>query len=198
MPGHRGRAAVAFLIGFLLASGSPEARERRTPRGNPTLVLASAAGERTVPVPDLTFVHFERVYLHRRAPRSEDPTGKRLEIEDRRRECRCLRLEDWTKLKFKMIRQIEFTYPPDGVVARLRITRRDGRVIEIGADTLNGGKDSFGPRFAATLDGQSREFPLILADGGQWPDELLARLLLMRPPPKPPQPQRHSKDRSGR
>lgn len=198
MPGHRGRAAVAFLIGFLLASGSPEARERRTPRGNPTLVLSSVAGERTVPVPDLAFVHFERVYLHRRAPRSEDPTGKRLEIADRRRECRCLRLRDWTKLKFKMIRQIEFAYPPDGVVALLRITRRDGTVIEIGADTLNGGQDSFGPRFVATLDGQSREFPLILADGEQWPDERLTRLLLMRPPPKPPQPQRHSKDRSGR
>lgn len=198
VPGSRGRAAVAFLIGFLLASGSPEARERRTPRGNPTLVLASDGGERTVPVPDLVFVHFERVYYHRRAPRAEDPSGKRLEIEDRRRECRCLRLEDWTKLKFKMIRQIEFTYPPDGVVARLRITRRDGGIIEIGADTLNGGKDSFGPRFAATLDGQSREFPLILGEGEQWPDERLARLLLMRPPPKAPPPPRHSKDRSGR
>lgn len=195
--GYRGRAAVAFLIGFLLLSGSLQARARRTPRGNPTLVLASPAGERTVPVPDAMFVHFERLYYHRRAPRSEDASGSRMEIEDRRRECRCIRMQDWTKLKFKMIRQIEIVYPPDGNVARLRITRRDGRISEMGADSLYGG-ESFGPRFAATLDGQLREFPLILAEGEQWPDERLARILLSRPPQKPPPAKRHSKERSGR
>ena len=197
MPGYRARVVVLLLVAFLTISGSLQAREPRTPRGNPTLVLASPAGERTVPVRDAVFVHFERLYFHRRAPRSEEASGSRMQMEDRRRECRCIRMQDWTKVKFKMIRQIEIVYPPDGNVARLRITRRDGRVSEMGADTLYGG-ESFGPRFAATLDGQLREFPLILADGEQWPDERLARLLLLRPPQKPPPPQRRSKERSGR
>jgi hypothetical protein len=149
-------------------------------------------------VADLVFVHFERLYYHRRAPRSEDPSGSRLQIEDRRRECRCLRMQDWAKLKFKAIRQIEISYPPDGIVALLRITKRDGSIVEVGADTLHGGTESFGPRFAATLDGQHREFPLILAEGEQWPDQRLTRLLLMRPLQKPPPPKPRSKDRSGR
>lgn len=195
---YRGRAVAAFLAGFLVASGSPEAREPRTPRGNPTLVLASPAGERTVPVADLVFVHFERVYYNRRAPRSEDPSGSRIQIEDRRRECRCLRTQDWTKFKFKAIRQIEISYPSDGFVARLRITKRDSSIVEMAADALAGGRESFGPRFAATLDGEHREFPLILAEGEQWPEQRLSRLLLMRPPQKPPPPKPRAKDRSGR
>lgn len=196
--GLRGQAIVTLLIGCLPFSGPLLAREGRTPRGNPTLVLASPAGERTVPVSDLVFVHFERLYYHRRAPRSQDASGSRMEIEDRRRECRCLRMQDWTKLKFKMIRQIELIYPPDGTVARLRITRRDGRVSEMGADSLHGASESFGPRFAATLDGQMREFPLILAEGETWPDERLSRLLLLRPPQKIPPPPRRPKEPSGR
>jgi len=196
--GLRGEGVVAFLIGFLLLPGLLQARSHRTPAGNPTLVLASPAGERTVPVTDAVFVHFERIYYHRRAPRSEDASGSRMEIVDRRRECRCFRMQDWTKLKFKMIRQIEIIYPTDGNVARLRITRRDGRISEVGADSLYGGSESFGPRFAATLDGQLREFPLILAEGEQWPDERLARLLLLRPPQNPPPHEQRSKERPGR
>jgi hypothetical protein len=193
-----GRAVVAILIGCLFFCGRLDARERRAPRGNPTLVLASPEGERTVPVSDLVFVHFERLYYHRRAPRSEAASGNRMEIEDRRRECRCLRMQDWTKMKFKTIRQIELIYPPDQPIARLRVTRRDGRVSELGADALHGASESFGPRFAATLDGQLREFPLILAEGESWPDERLTRLLLLRPPQKAPPPARRSKERSGR
>ncbi len=198
VPRLRWTVFVTLLIGCLLYCGPLLAREKRAPRGNPTLVLASPAGERTLPVSDLVFVHFERLYYHRRAPRSEDASGSRMEIEDRRRECRCLRMQDWTKMKFKTIRQIEFTYPPDGTVARLRVTRRDGRVSEMGADALHGASESFGPRFAAGVDGQQREFPLILAEGEHWPDERLTRLLLMRPTQKTPPPPRGSKKSSGR
>ena len=192
------RVVVAILIGCLPFAQALAARAPRVPRGNPTLVLAGPGGERTLPVSDLVFVHFERVYYQRSAPRSEDPAGHRLEIEDRRRECRCLRLEDWSKVKFKMIRQIEFIYPPGDPVARLRVTERNGQVRELRADSLQGASDSFAPRFAATVDSQQREFPLILAEGEIWPDERLVRLLVQRPPQGARPPARRSKDRPGR
>lgn len=190
---------VAILLSALLFAPALAARAPRTPRGNPTLVLASSSGERTIPVSDLVFVHFERIYYQRHAPRSEDPAGHRVEIEDRRRDCRCLRLEDWSKLKFKKIRQIEITYPPDETVARLRVTERDGKVRELRADSLSGAVESFAPRFAVTVDGEHREFPLILDEGaGGWPDERLVRLLLLRPPQKARPPARRSRERHGR
>lgn len=193
------RVVVAILIGSLSFAQALATRAPRVPRGNPTLVLASPAGERTLPASDLVFVHFQRIYYQRRAPRSEDPAGHRLEIEDRRRECRCLRLQDWSKVKFKMIRQIEIIYPPDDTVARLRVTERDGKVRELRADSLAGASDSFAPRFAASLDGQLREFPLVLAEGEDgWPDERLVRLLLLRPLQKERPPARRSKERPGR
>jgi len=192
------RIVVAVLIGSLFFAQALAARPPRVPRGNPTLVLAGPGGERTLPVSDLVFVHFERVYYQRSAPRAEDPAGHRLDIEDRRRECRCLRLEDWSKVKFNKTRQIEIDYPPGDPVARLRVTERNGKVRELRADSLQGASDSFAPRFAATVDGQQREFPLILAEGEGWPDERLVRLLLQRPKPKAPPPARRSKDRPGR
>ncbi|MEK7282186.1 MAG: hypothetical protein AAB249_00120, partial [Acidobacteriota bacterium] len=76
------RVVVAILIGSLSFAQALATRAPRVPRGNPTLVLASPAGERTLPASDLVFVHFERTYYQRRAPRSEDPAGHRLEIED--------------------------------------------------------------------------------------------------------------------
>ena len=148
-------------------------------------MLASPTGERTIPVADLTFVYFKRIFYQRHAPRSEEATGSRVDIEDRRKECRCLRLEDWSKIKFSEIRQIELTYPPDGTVARLRVTERDGSMQELRADSLFGAGNSLAPRFFATVEGEHREFPLLLPpDSSSWPEEQLLRLLLMRPPPR--------------
>jgi len=158
-------------------------REPKTPPGNPTLVLESPGGERTIPARDLRFVFFERIYYGRHAPRSEEARGERMDIEDRRRECRCVRLADWSKFKFSKVRQIEIAYPPDGAVALLRVTEMDGAMREMRADSLYGAMDSFAPRFAARVDGEVREFPLILSESGSaWPEEKLVRLLLKRPP----------------
>ena len=187
---RRAGAAPAWIVIVLLlqaphATGcaSPP-RRPRTPRGNPTVVLASPSGERTIPVADLTFVYFKRIFYQRHAPRSETASGSRVDIEDRRKECRCLRLEDWSKIKFSEIRQIELTYPPDETVARLRVTERDGSVQVLRADSLFGARDSLAPRFFATVEGERQEFPLLLPqDAGGWPEGRLLRLLLMRPPP---------------
>ncbi len=134
---------------------------------------------------DLTFAYFKRIVYRRHAPRSESAGGSRIDIEDRRKECRCLRLEDWTRIKFQEIRQIELAYPPDQAVATLRVTLRDGSVQVLRADSLYGAKDSLSPRFFATVEGERREFPLMLTAGsGGWPEETLVRLLLLRPPPE--------------
>jgi len=155
----------------------------KAPRDNPTLVLDSPAGERTIPAIDLKFVFFERIYYRRHAPRSEEAKGERVDVEDHRHECRCLRLENWSKLKFSKVRQIEIVYPPDGAVAMLRVIQFDGALRELRADSLFGAVDSFAPRFAARIDGEVREFPLILSEQGSvWPDEKLVRLLLKRRP----------------
>ena len=176
-------AALLLCAALFLVPGTARAKTaQRTPAGNPTLVLHTPAGERTIPAVDLSFVYFERIYYHKGAPRSEEATGERLDVEDRRRECRCVRLDDWSKLKFSKTRQIEIDYPPDGFVARLRVTLIDGRMREVRADSLFGAYDSFPPHFAARVDGELREFPLILPEKGSWPEERLVRLLLKRPP----------------
>ena len=180
------RVVILLLLLSPLATGCAGAPRRpRPPRGNPTLVLASPSDERTIPVADLTFVYFKRIFYQRHAPRSEEASGSRLDIEDRRKECRCLRLEDWSKIRFSGIRQIELTYPSDDTVARLRVTERDGTVQELRADSLFGAKDSLAPRFFATVEGEHQEFPLLLTgDAGGWPEQRLVRLLLMRPAPR--------------
>ncbi len=177
--------ALVLLVQATVATGCASAPRRpRTPRGNPTLVLASPSGERTIPVADLTFVYFKRIFYQRHAPRSEAASGSRVDIEDRRKECRCLRLEDWSKIKFSEIRQIELTYPADDAVARLHVTGRDGRVQVLRADSLFGARDSLAPRFFATVEGERQEYPLLRPpDTEAWPEERLLRLLLMRPPP---------------
>ena len=180
-------SACLFLCACLfLAPGTLRAgRAARTPPGNPTVILEGPGGERTIPAVDLAFVFFERIYYRRGAPRSEEASGERLDIEDRRHECRCVRLEDWSRLKFSKLRQIEFVYPSDDRVARLRVTFLDGRVRELRADALSGAVESFAPRFSARVDGEVREFLLILPEHGSWPEERLARLLLKRPPAPP-------------
>lgn len=181
----RRRALRALLAAFLLAApawGSAQARVQQVAR---TITLVGpAGGERAAEALDLGFVFFERVYYQRRAPRAEDPAGRRTEVEDRRRECRCVRFQDWSRVKFKLLRQIEIGYPAGERAARLRLTMRTGKVREVSAADLFGGHGAFGPRFAATVDGETREFPLIRggAPGDDWPEELLVRILLLRPP----------------
>ena len=180
------RLSFTLLLCTVLVSLPESPRAAPAPkaaRGNPTLVIDSPAGERTIPAVDLRFVFYERIYYRRRAPRTEAANGERVDVEDRRRECRCLRLEDWSRLKFSKVRQIEIAYPPDGAVALLRVIEFDGGMRELRADSLFGAADSFTPRFAARIDGEVREFPLILSERGSvWPEEKLVRLLLKRPP----------------
>jgi hypothetical protein len=186
LPGPR--LIAGLLLGSALMSLPHASRAAPpTPRGNPTIILDSSTGERTIPAVDLRFVFFERIYYRRHAPRSEEATGERLDVEDRRHECRCLRLEDWSRVKFSKVRQIEISYPPDGRVALLRIVEFDGRMRELRADSLYGARDSFAPRFAARIDGEVREFPLLLSErDAVWPEDKMVRLLLKRPPQRAP------------
>lgn len=178
---------LLLLAAFLapVAHGTPAAAGAiRTPAGNPTLVIAGPTGaERTIPVGDLRFVHFERIFYQRRAPRDEEPSGRRVEVEDRRDDCRCVRFEDYSRVKFKKLRQIEIAYPPDAGAALIRLTRLNGEVSTVPADALRGGLNPLPPRFTATVDGQLREFPLVREAGANgWPEERLVRILLKRPP----------------
>lgn len=160
---------------------------RRSPRDRPRLVLHSTDGsERMVEVEDLAFAYFHRTVYTRSAPRSKSPSRQRTEVLDRREECACLRLSDWSKVKFKKLRQIEIIYPQASRVARLRLTHRDGHVSEISAGTLYGGGDPFPPRFGATVDGLYREFPLVLEDSVTrgWPRERVSRIILVTSPPR--------------
>ena len=184
LPKHRPSVLLLLCAAPVFFLETPAATTGRTNSpGNPTLVLESPGGERTIPAVDLRFVFYERIYYRRHAPRSEEARGERVDVEDRRRECRCLRLEDWSRVKFSKVRQIEVAYPPDGAVALLRVTELDGGMRELRADSLFGAVDSFAPRFAARIDGEVREFPLILSEhGSAWPEEKLVRLLLKRPP----------------
>lgn len=168
-------AALLLAAGFRGADAGP-----RPPAGAATLVLVSAEGaERTVPAPDLRFVYFERVYYNRRAPRSADPSGRRIDVQDRRRECRCIRLEDLSGISFRKLRQIEIAYSADGREATVRLTQRNRRIREYPAATLGGALSPFLPRFAATVDGVQREFLLGAQEGADAPPgERLARILL--------------------
>jgi hypothetical protein len=174
---------IAVLCGVAAERAAAGPRARRQP---PRLVLHSAdSAERMVTVEDLSFAYFRRVFYTRSASRAESLSRQRMEIQDRREECLCLRLSDWSKIKFKKLRQIEITYPEGSRLALLRLTRHDGRVSEVSAGTLFGAADPFPPRFGATVDGLYREFPLALEDSvaGGWPRELLSRVLLVTSPP---------------
>jgi hypothetical protein len=178
-------AAAAVLLAWSLVHPAAAARSGR--QGGFLIYLYSeAAGERGVEARDLTFVHFETRYRRRAAPRSESPSGERIEIVERRRECRCVRLADYSRIKMSKIREISISYLPGSRAARVRLTLRDGRVREYPATDLYGGDGLFPPRFAATVEGVHREFPLVLgADPREeWPAESLSRILLERPRPK--------------
>ncbi len=181
---HPLQVGLGIVILFFAAGELPAGP--RAPRKAPRLVLDSASGsERMVTVEDLSFAYFRRIFYTKAAPRSESPSRQRLEVQDRRVECACLRLSDWSKIKFKKLRQIEIVYPRGSRLAVLRLTRRDGQINELSAGTLFGAGDPFPPRFGATIDGLYQEFPLILEDSveGGWPEETLSRILLVTSPP---------------
>jgi hypothetical protein len=194
-----GGAAVlaALLAGVVVCAGVREAAaapnraaaKKEKQKGQLLTLFSEAAGEREVEVPDLRFAAFETRYRHTAAPKSESPTGERIEVVQKRKECSCVRLADWSKVKMVRIRQIDLTYPEGGRVALVRITRRDGDVREYPATSLYGGDGLFPPRFSATVDGAHLEFPLVLPDtpGAAWPEERVVRMILYRPdtPPAP-------------
>lgn len=178
----------------LAATRSAAAARGKRPRG-PRVVLGSpGGGQREITAPDLRFVYFKRTYYERRAPRAESPGGRRVEVEDRRADCRCLRFEDWSKVRFRLLRQIEISYPEGGRQAMVRFTRRNGQMREVPAGAFFGAAGSLAPRFTATIEGAVREFPLVLGGGAdeRWPEDRLLRVLLLPPPPPPPKPRHHS------
>ncbi len=182
-----GRCLLLVLAALLATASASALGVRREPRptGTPARLAldSSREGGREVDVADLAFVFYERVYYHKRAPRSEDASGRRVDIEDKRQECACLRFEDGSKVKFSSVRQIEVSYADSEREARLRVTERDGGVREVRASALSGASSSLSPRFAATIDGAVREFPLILRGDPDelWPEERLQRALLVFP-----------------
>ncbi len=152
----------------------------------PAVVLVNQHGqEQLFDVDDLTFASFKRIIYEKAAPRDEDPSRRRVEVEERRIETRGLRMSDWSTIKFSKLRQIEITYPESGRVSLLRLTSNKGAVQEIAADRLHGADAPLPPRIAATIDGVVHEFRLILSDASRdkWPEERLARILLRRKAP---------------
>jgi hypothetical protein len=154
--------------------------------------LANPAGERDVAISDLRFVYFKTSYRHTRAPREEIASGERVEILSTRDDCRCVRMADYSRIKMKSIREIAITYTPGDRVAAVRITRTNGSVQEYPATSLYGGTGLFPPQFSASIDGVTREFPLILEarPDAAWPEETLVRVMLS-PAPQPAPPKGH-------
>jgi hypothetical protein len=173
-------AAALVLLAFM----PDRAGARPTPV---TLTLHGAEGERAVQATDLTFVSFHVRYRRTRAPVEESPTRERVEVLSDRDECRCVRFDDYSRVKFRKIREIEIAAPPGERMAKVRVTRLDGKSNEYPVTRLWGGTDLFPPYFTAVIDGVVREFPLVLGDApdAAWPEEMLVRALLVKPaPPK--------------
>lgn len=183
-------ACVVLVAPLREAAAAPNraAAKKEKQKGQLLTLFSEAAGERQVEVPDLRFAAFETRYRHTAAPKSESPTGERIEVVQKRKECSCVRLADWSKIKMVRIRQIDVTYPEGGRVALVRVTRRDGDVREYPATNLYGGDGLFPPRFTATVEGEHLEFPLVLPDtpGAAWPEERVVRMILYRPDNPPP------------
>lgn len=180
----RGAARILAASGLLVAGGllaSPVAAMPKTVR----LTLTGPAGERTIEATDLRFVFFHTRYRTTRAPVEESPTRERTEILSDRDDCKCLRLADYSRIRFNIVRSIEVRTTPGDNVASVQVVRMDGKTHEYPATALYGGDGLAPPLFMATIDGLAREFPLILQEGASWPDEMLVRALLTRPPPPP-------------
>jgi hypothetical protein len=179
-------AALVACAALLTLGAEPASAFAK--KGPLVTLVSEVRGERTLEVFDLRFASFQTIYKHKAAPRSESPTGERIEVIHKRKECSCLRLADYRKISMRQVRQIDVTYPEGGRVALVRITWRDGKVREYPATGLYGGDGLFPPRFTATVEGQPREFPLILPDtqDATWPEERLVRAILYRPTSPPP------------
>ncbi|HET6278818.1 MAG TPA: hypothetical protein VFG08_08550, partial [Candidatus Polarisedimenticolia bacterium] len=113
-----------IVLGITILCGVAAGRAAagpRAPRQPPRLVLHSAdSAERMVTVEDLSFAYFRRIFYTKSASPAESPSRQRIEIQDRREECPCLRLSDWSKIKFKKLRQMEIVYPEGSRLALLR------------------------------------------------------------------------------
>jgi hypothetical protein len=181
---------VLAVIALLIARGAAAATT--TSRPLLLLTLRDAQGEHDVEAHDLRFVYFKTTYRQTRAPKEEVAGGQRTEVIGDRKECQCIRLLDWSKIKLGRVRAIELTHGPSDRVATVRVTRGDGRVNEYPATALFGGDGLYPPFFSATIDGVHREFPLILEGhaGAAWPDESLVRIFrtTKTPPQKPKRP----------
>lgn len=178
-----GAARLALLVAIALGSAStPAAAKPKLVR----VTLTSAAGERIVDAADLRFVFFHTRYRTTRVPADTGPAGERTEILNDRDDCTCLRLADYSRIRFSIVREIEVRTTPDAAVASVRVVRRDGKTNEYPATGLYGGDGLAPPLLMVTIDGVAREFPLVLPDEGQatWPAEMLVRALLTPPPPK--------------
>ncbi len=200
IPASGSRLLLAALVlavpAMALAATRSAAAARAKPARGPRIVLGSpSGGQREIAAPDLRFVYFKRTYYERRAPRADNPGGRRVEVEDRRAGCRCLRFEDWSRVRFALLRQIEISYPEAGRQAMVRFTRRNGQMHEVPAGAFFGAAGSLAPRFTATIEGSVREFPLVLGGGAdeRWPEDRLLRVILMPPPPTPPTPRHRAR-----
>lgn len=182
------RAAAVFVA--LFAALPAWASTHKPGTGQLLTLVSDETGTRTVEVFDFRFVFFDTRYRTTHAPKTESATGERIEVIQKRKECACLRLDDYAKVKFGHVREITITYPEGRRTALVRVTSRDGRVHEYPVTGLYGGTGLMPPRFSATVDGQMSEFPLMLQDvaGADWPAERLVRAALYRPPQPPPPP----------
>jgi hypothetical protein len=173
-----------IVAAVALAGGAQPAVAKSKPV---RLTLTGPGGERTVEATDLRFVYFHTRYRRTRVPVEESPTRERLEVLSESDDCRCVRFADYSRVKFKKIREIEIVTQPGERSAGVRVTRLDGSSNEYPVDRLWGGGDLFPPHFSVTIDGVEREFLLRLADDADatWPEEMLTRALLVRRPPPP-------------
>lgn len=187
---RRGGSAVAPVVFGLLLAMAVLGGAARPAGAKPKpvrLTLTGPGGERNVEGSDLRFIYFHTRYRRTRVPVEESPTRERLEVLSDRDDCRCVRFADYSRVKFKKIRAIEIVTHPGERSATVRVTRLDGGSNEYPVDRLWGGGDLFPPHFSVTIDGVEREFLLRLPDDADttWPEEMLTRALLVRPPPPP-------------
>src|SRR5262245_7828598 len=175
-----GAIGLAVLIALACAVTPAAAKPKKV-----RLTLTGPGGERTVEAADLRFIYFKTRYRRRAVPVEESPTRERLEVLSDSYDCTCVRFADYSRVKFKKLREIEIVTQPDSALATVRITRINGQSNAYRVDQLWGGGDLFPPHFVAVIDGVEREFPLRLGTeaGAAWPEEMLARALLTTPPP---------------
>ena len=174
---------TALAVLLLVAAAAPAAAKPKKVR----ITVTGPEGERTLDAADLRFVYFRTRYRTTRAPAEESPNRERTTILNDRDDCDCLRLADYSRIRFSALREIEVHAGAGQPVASVRAVWRAGKTREFPATALYGGDGLAPPLFMVTYDGVAHEFPLVLpADGGAWPATMLVRALLLPPPPAPP------------